>query len=188
MDEKKLMSTEHPPDRSWVTPPLAQAIEYRSDDVVYKFLDYYDVPFDVASTFFCETRKWLWLCTRSHFEREAGGSVPDLAITAPLFWLDEMWHTFLQFTGQYQEFCTERCGMFVHHVPTSHEEKTKRREVHARDPRAFLEERANELRRQCVYIKEYLGEDTLRRWYREFAKEYSAEKLQDRNVRRRPAI
>jgi hypothetical protein len=187
MDER-VTPVDHPLLRSGEMPPLAMAIAFRCDDVVYKFLDYYDVSFDVASTFFSETRKWLWLCARSQCERGVGGSVPDLAITAPLFWLDEMWHAFLQFTRQYQEFCLGCCGMFIHHVPTPHEEKAARREAHAQDPRAFLDQRADELRRQCIYIREHLGEDTLRRWYCDFAEEYSAEKLQDRSVRRRPVF
>jgi hypothetical protein len=172
--------------RPWVLPPLEQALEYRFDDVVYKFTDYYSVPFDVASEFFCETRKWLWLCARSEHERRRDASVPELAITAPLFWLDEMWHIFLQFTRQYQEFCMDCCGAFVHHVPTSHAEKVSRREIREQAPQALLEERKNKLRAQCLYIQEHLGEETLRRWYCDFAKEYSPEKLQERGVRRRP--
>lgn len=171
-----------------VMPPLERALEYRFDDVAYKFMDYYEVPFDVASEFFRETRKWLWLCARSLHERSRDGKVVELTITAPLFWLDEMWHIFLQFTRQYQEFCMECCGMFVHHVPTTQAEKIARREAHEQAPQAVLDQRMNELREQCLYIQEHLGKETLRRWYMDFAKEYSAENLQGRTVSRKPPV
>jgi hypothetical protein len=174
--------------RAGVLPPLERALEFRFDDVAYKFTDYYEVPFEIASEFFCETRKWLWLCARSMQERRRNEKVPDLTITAPLFWLDEMWHIFLQFTRQYQEFCTECCGMFVHHVPTSQADKIAHREARGRAPQEFLDQRANELRAQCLYIQEHLGKDTLRRWYVDFAKEYSAENLQGRIATRRPPV
>ena len=31
--------------------------------------------------------------------------------------VDDMWHTFVLFTDQYQRFCEEHFGRFVHHVP-----------------------------------------------------------------------
>lgn len=40
--------------------------------------------------------------------------------------VDELWHTFLMFTQDYQRFCTEVAGGFIHHAPNdedvSHEQ------------------------------------------------------------------
>lgn len=36
---------------------------------------------------------------------------------APSGVIDEVWHTFLLFTRPYQEFCYERYGKMIHHVP-----------------------------------------------------------------------
>ena len=40
---------------------------------------------------------------------------------APSEVIDEVWHTFLLFTRPYQDFCYERYGKMIHHVPEESE-------------------------------------------------------------------
>jgi hypothetical protein len=171
-------------------PPLALAAvdAFEFDEVAHKFMDYYDVEAHEARAFFAETKRWLWLAATSAYERERGLPAPDLLINGSLFWLDEMWHTFILFTAPYQDFCEQHLGRYVHHRPTTQREKLERREQLMREPDDYVKARADELRRQCHYICEKLGEPTVVRWYREFAQRYSATVLADKVRRRQPAF
>lgn len=40
--------------------------------------------------------------------------------------VDEVWHAFILFTREYEQFCKETFGSFVHHVPTTKAEKLAR--------------------------------------------------------------
>lgn len=166
---------------------LARVDALELPEVVYKFVDYYDVEEYEAEALFFETRRWLWLCATSLHERESGLKPPDLQITGSLFWLDEMWHTFLLFTEPYHDFCRDYLGRYIHHRPSTRAEKTRRRQA-TEQSAAFVDARAGELRRQCRYICEKLDDETAVRWYREYAQRYSATELFARAKMRQPAF
>lgn len=69
--------------------------------------------------------------------------------------IDNMWHTFLLFTKDYHEFCSNYLGgVFFHHEPI----------VDMNDN--HLDERyEQELTLYLSYIYDNLGEDTLMRWF-----------------------
>src|SRR5262245_40287193 len=50
-------------DRKLMVPPLAQALQYKNEAIVHKFLESYALSFEEASDLFEETKKWLWLST-----------------------------------------------------------------------------------------------------------------------------
>lgn len=176
--------------RKRIVPPLSlEDIEaYEFPEAVYKFVEYYDVDEITAESFFMETKRWLWLCATQMYEREIGKHPPELLITGSLFWLDEMWHTFLLFTEPYQSFCRDYLGRFVHHRPTTAAEKSARREEMVANREEFMKERADDLRRQCHYVCEKLGERTFVRWYREFAGRHSAAELFAKTKKRQPSF
>lgn len=165
---------------------VIESLEY--PEVVYKFVDYYDVTEAEAEAFFAEVKKWLWLCATSMHERASGKNPPELLVNGSLFWLDEMWHTFVLFTEEYQAFCHDYLGRFVHHRPTTRAEKTEIREHLTQGSAEFVQARAGVLRRQCHYICEKLGDETVVRWYREYARRYSAAELFARARMRQPAF
>lgn len=171
------------------TPASLQSVEaFAFPDAAYKFMEYYDVDEREAEAFFLETKRWLWLCATSLYERASGQNPPELLITGSLFWLDEMWHIFLQFTEEYDRFCRQYLGTFLHHRPTTRAEKEARRERIAQEKTDFMKDRAEDLRRQCHYICEKLGEETFVRWYREYPERYSPEELFAKARLRRPAF
>jgi len=172
-----------------VPPASLERVEsFQFPEAVYKFVEYYDVEEREAEAFFLEVKRWLWLCATSVYERQCGQNTPDLLITGSLFWLDEMWHTFLLFTEPYQDFCREYLGCYVHHRPTTRAEKDERKQQLVQQRDEFLKLRAEDLRRQCHYICEKLGDETFVRWYREYPRRYSAEDLFARTRKRQPAF
>jgi hypothetical protein len=184
--ERELVARAAVPGATPATLEEVEAFAFR--EAVYKFVEYYDVDEAVAESFFLETKRWLWLCATTVYERAAGRSAPELLITGSLFWLDEMWHIFLQFTEEYDQFCRQYLGMFLHHRPTTRAEKSARRERLIGEQADYLKLRQEELRRQCHYVCEKLGEETFVRWYREYAERYSAAELFAKARLRQPAF
>ena len=153
---------------------LSYALAYTNDAVIEKFLERHDVPLAEARSLFRETKKWLWLAARTQDEAAAGlDATPQLAIDGPLVLLDEMWHTFILFTSDYAHYCYSRFGRYVHHHPTTADEKQRRREDYDRAPAAFRRKERARMRAQYTYVCEQLGEATLRRWYSDFARRYT---------------
>lgn len=68
--------------------------------------------------------------------------------------IDNMWHIFLLFTLDYQNFCKDYLrGIFFHHIPaTSKIEMSK-------------DEYELDLSRFLSYVYDNLGEETLTKWF-----------------------
>lgn len=69
--------------------------------------------------------------------------------------IDDLWHTFLLFTKDYQVFCNEYLnGYFFHHQPSEEGARVV-------DKKVYL----NHLEKYLNYIQLQLGEETLRLWF-----------------------
>jgi hypothetical protein len=135
---------------------LSHVMAYRNHAVIRRFQRTYGVRRDHAEKLFEQLKQWLYLAAKSQLEQGA----PDVFMTARLSELDEMWHTFLLFTQDYEDFCHRRLGTFVHHIPeelVSDAAGTTSEEYPELD-----EERARAL---YGYIYDHLGEQTLREWF-----------------------
>lgn len=106
-----------------------------------------------------ELIKYLWLCEKHRQDREASPENTELHFECNMYPemsdIDDIWHTFLLFTQEYQEFCLKYLGRFIHHVP-----ETKFELI---EPQSF----ETELARYFSYIYDHLGEDTLKLWFAE---------------------
>jgi len=159
--------------------PLADVLAYANDEVVHRFLKLYRIPFREASDLFTETRRWLWALARS--SQMADG--PRLAIYSHMLFIDEMWHNFVLFTKEYTRFCDDFLGGYIHHLPMTREEQARLRARFRKNPRAAVKRSQREKLEQCDFIFHELGEGTLKRWYSDFPKRYTASFV---NARRRP--
>jgi hypothetical protein len=158
--------------------PIAAALAYRNDEVVFRFQKLYRMSHREASDLFTETRRWLWALARSHSVPDA----PRLAIYSHMLLIDEMWHNFVLFTREYAAFCDELLGGYLHHAPTTRAEHERLKAQFRKSPHAFVRRSAREQLEQCNFIFHELGEDTLKRWYSDFPKRYSTAFV---NARRR---
>ena len=75
-----------------------------------------------------EYRKWLVLIALNKFGK-LGMCSADV---------DKVWHAHILFTRKYAADCEALCGRFIHHQPTSEEEKLKRDRTSAKNTRAAL--------------------------------------------------
>jgi hypothetical protein len=135
---------------------------YINKDVIQCFNNSFSIPEDDSELIFNETKKWLWLCAKVRNDRLLGKfSYPmGLFIHQPLLILDEMWHSFLLFTEDYEYFCKQHLGVFIHHRPFGVDSK---------------ELTKDDITNQLSYIYDNLGEDTLVLWYKVFPERYSYE-------------
>jgi hypothetical protein len=150
--------------------PLEEALGYRNRHVVDRFVESHALPRDEAEDLFVETLRWLWLCRRADRDPAA----PELFIDECMALLDEMWHTFVLFTREYTRYCETYLGGYVHHEPTTSEQKASARREIERDPVGFSAQREARLRALYGYVYEQLGEETLIKWYSTYPDRYGA--------------
>jgi hypothetical protein len=137
---------------------LSNVLAYKNRDVIDRFCAAWFVSRDEANLLFDDLKRYLWL----HHELQARGHtihVPPVPI------VDEMWHTFLMFTVEYDRWTRRAFGSYAHHVPTTERDKKRLdRQVRAAPKRArALAERERARTMSLVY--DVLGERVLIRWF-----------------------
>ena len=145
---------------------VEEVLQYRNDAVVDKFRCNWNCSREDATEIFREMLKWLWL--GAHVRSEVAQPRFALAVTQEIRVIDEMWHTFVLFTADYQDFCDRHFGCFLHHLP----------DVPGTSPALPRADAEAQMRQQLEKIYDLLGEDTVRRWYAEYPEKYSDEVLQ----------
>ena len=86
-----------------------------------------------------------------------------------------MWHNFILHTKAYCNFCLKHFRKLIHHYPTPKKEKLRQEKAFLKNPHQSLNEHKDKLEKQYDVIYEYLGPDTLNRWYDSFATKYTPE-------------
>jgi hypothetical protein len=158
--------------------PLEAVLAYENPSVISRFQDKFKLSTRETKALFRETLRWLWLCVRS---RQTGG--PLLEIRTSMLFLDEMWHEFLMFTRDYQQFCLEYLGEYVHHLPTTRAAKRAMQQAWRKNPEEARRAREKSLVEQFTFIRQELGGDVLDRWVRKYKVRYPPEFM---NARRLP--
>lgn len=156
---------------------LEEVMKYENIDVIDRFMQSWDIPFETSQDIFNEMKKWLWLCASHLTDPTARKKVPNLAITQSMALLDEMWHAFILFTKPYAEFCDKHFGFFIHHGPTTNSQKEEVKEKIKNSAERFFDQIEKDLTSQYEYIYDQLGEDTLQKWYSDWTDLYTTEHL-----------
>lgn len=91
-------------------PSLTSVMRYKNNAVVARIAQEMKISYSEATALFQDTLKFLWLAGKF------GGVVPSSRI-------DEGWHTFILFTKDYDTFCHQFFGQFIHHRPRRPEDK-----------------------------------------------------------------
>jgi hypothetical protein len=85
---------------------VERVLSYDLDEIVEHYADSYGLPLDVARTHERELKRYLALRALD----------PD-GVYGMAGVVDKLWHAFILFTKDYERFCNEAVGFFVHHVP-----------------------------------------------------------------------
>jgi hypothetical protein len=138
-----------------VRPPgLAVALGYANYHIIDRYCEDKGSAFTTAVSVFTDLRRWLWLVAVFEFEQRAAGPASrfELELSRRQSPLDAMWRTFLLFTRDYQEFCVNKLGRFVHHVPRTSNMPS-------------VDEKPEQLRQTISYVSKRLGTEVASRWY-----------------------
>ena len=79
---------------------------YRNSAVIERFVREKRVDAETAERWFAEMLRFLDLCAESE------------AMLSPSIAVDSAWHAFILNTRDYEAYCRERFGRFLHHDPT----------------------------------------------------------------------
>jgi hypothetical protein len=102
--------------------PMPEIMAYQNGRLIERYAKDYSVPPETAQQCFTALKQFLYLCAVT----------PGYKVTSDR--IDSMWHTFLLFTKNYDEFCSHYLGRFVNHEP-----------FESPAPEAYLETRARAL-------------------------------------------
>ncbi len=158
---------------------LAQALAHHSDDVVQGFRRHYAVDTRTARQLFDDVKRWLWLYTIAPPRLRKTG----FQIDNRLKMLDEMWHSFLLFTREYQAYCHALGVPYIHHAPTTNGMRRAQSRARAADPKAWRQARDRDDRAFYQLVFAELGEATLRRWYLEYPKRFGEAQIEQLRVK-----
>jgi hypothetical protein len=151
------------------TANLEEVLNYTNKDILARFQEKYDIEIAEVEIIFEETKKWLWLCNE--------GLKPEnnfnFVIDDSLIIIDEMWHNFILFTKDYHDFCLINFGKYLHHQPTTVQDRNDWNKDYAKSIESYKEI----LKIQYSYVYDNLGLETLNKWYVYFAEKYTKENL-----------
>src|SRR5436190_805556 len=106
--------TTNPIDKN-ITPKkgidIKKAMEYPIPEVIARYKKDYGVSDETAKIHERELKRFLIISAENH---PKGTDMFSSEI-------DDLWHTFLLFTKDYEKYCKEILGGFIHHVPKNHE-------------------------------------------------------------------
>lgn len=146
-------------------PLLNQVASYKHQEVILRFMDEYDLSEEETKDIFEEMKKLLCLMAK----------YPDEYIFThePLWIIDEMWHTFLMYSKDYEDFCLKYFDRMIYHQPIARAQKM----AIINDLKVKKEETEAKLKPvvKNLYslIYDYLGQDTLVKWIKVYAEKYT---------------
>jgi Methyltransferase domain len=142
-------------------PTLDDVLAYEHEDLIARFMEDHHVSESYARELFIETKKWLWLCHMDFLEH---------AKTSPTIYpfmgaLDEMWHSFVLFSKDYETFCHDFFGRFIHHYPTPVREKAQHNTRLHEDQEGLKVELHEKLLAFVGFVEKKLGKETAVKWF-----------------------
>lgn len=150
-----------------------ETLDFEQEEVIIEgFMERYRVDYNEAKDIFEETKKWLWLASKSGESDEF-----SLFIDRQLLVIDEMWHNFILHTKHYYRFCLDNFNKIIHHNPTPKREKDRQKDAFDLDPERILTEQERKFKEQYSLIYDHLGPETLLKWYDTMANKYTPEYL-----------
>jgi hypothetical protein len=144
-------------------PDLKQILNFQHPQLIARYQrDYPDNKLSGEQAL-QELLKFLWLGQKLEQDQIADPSNEayqfDCGMHPEMAEIDDMWHSFLLFSKDYQAFCLNYFGQFIHHCPKSPDEPLD------------SEKYERELSRYLSYTYDHLGEDTLKLWFAEHLQE-----------------
>lgn len=88
---------------------VQKVMHYPMPDIIARYRKDYKVSERMAKIHERELKRYLIIAAEYSDAEERTGMLSTE--------VDNLWHTFLLFTKEYQQFCSDMFGRFIHHVP-----------------------------------------------------------------------
>lgn len=142
-------------------PLLENLLYYKHPVVIKRFQKNHPLHAAQAEDLFEQLLKYLWLCRKYEQDKHLHPNDQELQFK-PLIHeemqpIDWMWHEFILITQDYERFCQEYFGVFIHHIP---------QEMLIED-NSSEQDLIDQLNLFLTYIATQLGEETLMKWFHE---------------------
>lgn len=85
---------------------IKKVMDYKMPHIIARYSKDYSVSAEVAKIHEVELKRFLILAADD-----------DESLDMMSIEVDNLWHTFLLFTKEYQQFCNDMFGKFIHHNP-----------------------------------------------------------------------
>lgn len=134
---------------------LPEILKYTNDDILKRYEIDYSCNQLSAKDALRELIKFLWLTQKHEADLSASPHDEQLRFMSGIpEEIDDMWHTFILFTKEYLDFCTESFGKFIHHAPTAATE------------RMLINKSQADFAKYLNYVQKNLGEETTAIWFK----------------------
>jgi len=138
-------------------PELSKLLNYKNAHVLARYRKDFPENRLTAEEALTDLLKYFWLSQKHKQDCHNNPHDESLKFTCSMHYemkeMDDMWHTFLLFTKDYQDFCQIYFGEYLHHVPETNN-KLPELQRFEMDFRGYLS-----------YIYDHLGEETVKRWF-----------------------
>ncbi len=144
-------------------------INYCHLETIARFGSVTGLSLSESKTVFRELIKFLWLRNKliQDSDKRKKGLPKKIYMRDEMIFMDEMWHIFLQYMEDYEQFCQRSFGRVLLHRPTPENEKAWRVQASIR---IQMEE---EYEKYFKYIYENLGSRTAKKWFSFLSRPYS---------------
>lgn len=143
---------------------LQEYMEYTNENVLYRFSNMYNLPFEEIEDLFQETKKFLLISDRN---------IGKLYINDETLIIDEMWHNFILFTIDYEKFCFKFFGRFIHHTPLSKKEKEEFKLKRKNNPEKTYKEYLEQEEEIMSIVYDFYGPETVIKWFKHYPQKYT---------------
>ena len=132
---------------------LNKILDYKCELAIEVFLrTHSDKSKSFANDIWLETLKFLWLCYINRIDNmnviDSENSTTVLLLNG-MYYIDEMWHSFILCTPHYNKFCNKYFGFYIHHIPSPKNKKAPSKK---------------QLSKLTKLIDKHLGRKTTKKW------------------------
>jgi hypothetical protein len=148
---------------------LSKIVRFSHSGALHRFSSDYAVSLKESRTIFEDLMRFLWLTSQAG---ELGKKIklanrPRIGIKRSLAIVDEMWHVFLLFTKDYEDFSRQHFNTFFDHNPGYTVTELKKMKVY---PYSLKTDPEWELQKQIT--RAVYGNKVYRRWYVTYKRKY----------------
>ena len=93
---------------------IQKVMNYQMPHIITRYRKDYNVSEDTAKVHEVELKRYFILAVDKTDDEDPLGMMSTQ--------VDNLWHTFLLFTKDYQAFCHDMFGKFIHHIPLTDKE------------------------------------------------------------------